>query len=239
MVVKPANSRNGTANPLGGHPARRHVACANGDAASHRRTSRPVVVGATRARQVQARAPGGAPKKHRFRYANRMSSLRRVGWVPSAVTSRRSRSAVFLFSSSPIHPLHRPGTVALREIRRYQRSTDLLIRRAPFQRLVREIANPLGIFTLYSLLLFFLCWQFFFSSPIRLTRLWIYFLACHIVGTKELRFQSLALVALQEACETYLVGLFEDANLAALHAKRVTIMPKDINLARRIRGERA
>ena len=43
----------------------------------------------------------------------------------------------------------------------------------------------------------------------------------------------------QEASEAYLVGLFEDTNLCAIHAKRVTIMPKDIQLARRIRGERA
>ena len=55
----------------------------------------------------------------------------------------------------------------------------------------------------------------------------------------DLRFQSLAVLALQEACEAYLVGLFEDTNLCAIHAKRVTIMPKDIQLARRIRGERA
>ena len=54
-----------------------------------------------------------------------------------------------------------------------------------------------------------------------------------------LRFQSQALYALQEATEAYLVGLFEDTNLCAIHAKRVTIMPKDIQLARRIRGERA
>ena len=53
------------------------------------------------------------------------------------------------------------------------------------------------------------------------------------------RFQSSAVLALQEAAEAYLVGLFEDTNLAAIHAKRVTIMPKDIQLARRIRGERA
>ncbi|XP_022600105.1 histone H3, embryonic-like [Limanda limanda] len=71
---------------------------------------------------------------------------------------------------------YRPGTVALREIRRYQKSTELLIRKLPFQRL---------------------------------------------------------------ASEAYLVGLFEDTNLCAIHAKRVTIMPKDIQLARRIRGERA
>ena len=55
----------------------------------------------------------------------------------------------------------------------------------------------------------------------------------------DMRFQSSAVLALQEAAEAYLVGLFEDTNLAAIHAKRVTIMPKDIQLARRIRGERA
>jgi len=95
---------------------------------------------------------------------------------------------------------YRPGTVALREIRKYQKSTDLLIRKAPFQRLVREIAQD-------------------FKT--------------------DLRFQSTAVLALQEASEAYLVGLFEDTNLCAIHAKRVTIMPKDIQLARRIRGERA
>ena len=95
---------------------------------------------------------------------------------------------------------YRPGTVALREIRKYQKSTELLIRKLPFQRLVREIAQD-------------------FKS--------------------DLRFQSTAILALQEASEAYLVGLFEDTNLCAIHAKRVTIMPKDIQLARRIRGERA
>ncbi|KAH8233823.1 hypothetical protein KR038_000749 [Drosophila bunnanda] len=94
---------------------------------------------------------------------------------------------------------YRPGTVALREIRRYQKSTELLIRRLPFQRLVRSIAAEL---------------------------------------TPDLRFQTAALECLQEASEAYLVGLFEDTNLCAIHAKRVTIMPKDIQLARRIRGER-
>ena len=95
---------------------------------------------------------------------------------------------------------YRPGTVALREIRKYQKSTELLIRKLPFQRLFREIAQD-------------------FKT--------------------DLRFQSSAVLALQEAAEAYLVGLFEDTNLAAIHAKRVTIMPKDIQLARRIRGERA
>ena len=95
---------------------------------------------------------------------------------------------------------YRPGTVALREIRRYQKSTELLLRKLPFQRLVREIAQD-------------------FKS--------------------DLRFQSSAIMALQEASEAYLVGLFEDTNLCAIHAKRVTIFPKDIQLARRIRGERS
>ena len=54
----------------------------------------------------------------------------------------------------------------------------------------------------------------------------------------DIRFQSLAILALQEACEAHLIGLFEDTNLCALHAKRVTIMPRDMQLARRIRGER-
>ena len=95
---------------------------------------------------------------------------------------------------------YRPGTVALREIRKYQKSTDLLVRKAPFQRFVREVA------------------QDFMTDS---------------------RWQSTAVLALQEASEAYLVGLFEDTNLCAIHAKRVTIMPKDIQLARRIRGERA
>ncbi|CAB9496568.1 Histone H3 [Seminavis robusta] len=95
---------------------------------------------------------------------------------------------------------YRPGTVAIRQIRRYQKSTDLLLRKLPFQRLVREISQD-------------------FKAHVR--------------------FQGTALLALQEASEAYLVGLFEDTNLCAIHAKRVTIMPKDIQLARRIRGERA
>lgn len=94
---------------------------------------------------------------------------------------------------------YRPGTVAIREIRKFQKSTELLIRKLPFQRLVKEIAQDIA------------------STP--------------------LRFQSLAILALQEASEAFLVGLFEDTNLCAIHAKRVTIMTKDMQLARRIRGE--
>ena len=55
----------------------------------------------------------------------------------------------------------------------------------------------------------------------------------------DLQFQSVAILCLQEAVEAYLVGLFEDTNPCTIHAKRVTIMPKDIQLARRIRGEQA
>ena len=93
---------------------------------------------------------------------------------------------------------YRPGEKALREIRFYQRNTDLLIRKLPFARLVREVQT------------------YFFR--------------------KEYRWQAEAILALQEAAEAHLVGLFEDANLCAIHAKRVTLMPKDIQLARRIRG---
>ena len=52
----------------------------------------------------------------------------------------------------------------------------------------------------------------------------------------ELRFQSVAILALQEAAEAYLIGLFEDAYLCSVHAKRVTLQTKDMVLARRIRG---
>jgi histone H3 len=56
---------------------------------------------------------------------------------------------------------------------------------------------------------------------------------------KDVRFQSTAILALQEAAEHHLVGLFDDANQLALHGKRVTIMPKDLQLAQRIRGDRS
>merc|ERR1711874_108367 len=93
---------------------------------------------------------------------------------------------------------YKPGTVARKEIRKYQKSTDLLIRKLPFQRLVKGIAHEIRL---------------------------------------ETRFQSSAVLALQEAAEAYLVGLLEDSNLCARHARRVTIMDRDINLAKRIRGE--
>ena len=92
-----------------------------------------------------------------------------------------------------------PGVRAIAEIRRFQKSTENLIRRLPFQRLVREISRN--------------------------------------ISEEGVKFQVAALFALQEAAESYLVGLFEDTNLCSIHAKRVTIMPRDMNLARRIRGE--
>jgi len=90
---------------------------------------------------------------------------------------------------------YRPGTVALREIRRYQKSTELLIRKLPFQRLVRELSQEF---------------------------------------MPDTRFLGSALLALQEAAEAFLVAFFEDANLCAIHAKRVTIMPQDMHLVHRI-----
>ena len=93
----------------------------------------------------------------------------------------------------------RPGTVALREIRRYQKSTELLIRKMPFARLVREIGQE-------------------FKS--------------------DLQWQASAILSIQEAAEAWVVGLLEDGNLCAIHARRVTIMVRDMQLARRIRGEK-
>ncbi|KAM3143951.1 hypothetical protein pb186bvf_004002 [Paramecium bursaria] len=93
----------------------------------------------------------------------------------------------------------KPGVVALREIRKYQKNTENLIRRLPFQKIVREIALSIR---------------------------------------GDIRFQSQALLALQESAEAYLVSIFEDTNLCAIHARRVTIMSRDMQLARRIRGDK-
>ncbi|KAL8100028.1 hypothetical protein AgCh_032327 [Apium graveolens] len=134
-----------------------------------------------RSKQTARKSTGGkAPRKQLVTLASRMSAS----------------------STGGVKKPHRfrPGIVALRQIRKYQKSTELLIRKLPFQRLVRETAQDLKT---------------------------------------NFRFQSSAVGALQEAAEAYLVELFEDTNLCAIHAKRVTIMPNDIQLARRIRGERA
>ncbi|EXJ71906.1 histone H3-like centromeric protein A [Cladophialophora psammophila CBS 110553] len=132
----------------------------------------------------------------------RRGQAQRVNPSPRTIAGKRPRA-------QPGDPVpvrrprrYRPGTLALREIRRYQQSTDLLILKLPFARLVREIA--LSILPYHA--------------------------------AQELRWQSQAIQALQEASEAFLVHLFEDTNLCAIHAKRVTIMQKDIQLARRIRG---
>ena len=97
---------------------------------------------------------------------------------------------------------YRPGMVALREIRRYKKSTECLIKRSPFQKLIREISQEYRVCP---------------DGP----------------GTPSVQvcFQSTAIAALQEAAENFIVGLFEDMNLLVVHAKRVTVMPRDIRLA--------
>jgi histone H3 len=115
-----------------------------------------------------------------------------------AKAARKSTPAINSQGAKKQHHF-RPGTIALREIRKYQKSTNLLIRKLSFQRLVREIASGFR---------------------------------------GDLRFQSFAIAALQEASEVYLMGLFEDINFGASHANRVTIMECDVQLAQRIRGER-
>ena len=123
------------------------------------------------------------------------------GKAPARMLAKiAARSATDSKSEVRKKPRYRPGTVALREIRRYQKSTELLIRKLPFIRLVREIAQSYN---------------------------------------SSMRFKSEALRALQEASEAYLVGLFEDTRLCASHARRSTLLVKDMQLARRIRGERS
>lgn len=134
---------------------------------------------------AKARMKGGNIDKLAAMQAHAAKKKPKATEVPEGVVKKEGR--------------YRPGSNALREIRRYQKSTELLVRKLPFQRLVREIAQN-------------------FKS--------------------DLRFQGSAIMALQEAAESYLTGLFEDTNLCAIHAKRITIMPKDIQLAKRIRGER-
>ena len=88
--------------------------------------------------------------------------------------------------------------MALREIRKYQRSGELLISRLPFQRLIREVAQEFRA---------------------------------------DLKFQGMAVKTVQEAGEAFLVGILEQANLCAVHAKCITIMPKDIQLGRCLMGD--
>ncbi|KAF0739426.1 hypothetical protein Ae201684P_009935 [Aphanomyces euteiches] len=137
-----------------------------------------------RNKQPNPRRRSGAPATPDSRRQSLISSVGSVQSTPVVATKRRYRN----------------GQKAFLEIRRYQKSTELLLRKLPFARLVREI-------------------QLQFSG----------------IG-QQYRWQAEALLALQEAAEAHLVRIFEDANLCAIHAKRVTIMVKDIQLARRIRG---
>jgi histone H3 len=138
-----------------------------------------------RTKQTARASTGGkAPRKQLATKAARMNA-------PDVGGNNKPRR-----NKKPRPHRFRPGTVALREIRQYQKSTDLLIRKLPFNRLVRELAQE------------------------------------HYHGA--LRFQSAAILALQESAESYLTSLFEDANLLCIHAKRVTIQRKDMMLARRI-----
>ncbi|PQE11936.1 histone H3-like centromeric cse-4 protein [Rutstroemia sp. NJR-2017a BVV2] len=141
---------------------------------------------------AESATPGSAPKASRGRPAGK------------GTPSKKAKAASAIRPGDPLpqkkRRRYKPGTLALREIRTYQKSTDLLLLKLPFSRLVREIAltlRPQG---------------------------------------EGMRWQSQAIQALQESAEAFLVHLFEDTNLCAIHAKRVTIMQKDIQLARRIRG---
>ena len=129
---------------------------------------------------LRANSAGKAPRKHIATMANEVKSAAVVGGIKK------------------VHRW-RPGTVALREIKKYQKSTDLLMRKLPFARLVREIAQD-------------------FKA--------------------DLRFSADAIGSLQEAAEKHLIDILGGSNLAAIHAKRVTIMPKDMQLARALGGEK-
>ncbi|KAF8882997.1 histone-fold-containing protein [Infundibulicybe gibba] len=141
-------------------------------------SSRPIDVDEWSRGQMAVKTPGLAAARKQVR------PVRQVNIAPE----KHKRSRRF-----------RPGEVALREIRKYQGSSELLLRKLPFQRLVREITYD-------------------------------------VTGTADIKFQSAALAALQESAEEYLVTLFADVNLVAIHGKRVTIQPKDMALALRLRG---
>ncbi|KAI9001039.1 histone-fold-containing protein [Trametes punicea] len=150
--------------------------------------------------------PPPAAKKQRSATARKSTGGKApAGRASDAGPSGAGRRGSGQGADQPRKKRFRPGTVALREIRKYQKSTDLLIRKLPFSRVVREIALDMMTDTIDY-------------------------------GDTGLRWQSSAILALQEATEAFLVHMFEDANLCAIHAKRVTVMQRDIQLARRLRG---
>lgn len=132
-----------------------------------------------RTKQTARKTTGGkAPRKQIATKAARKTSL------PTPQTASKK-------------PRYKAGTVALKEIRRYQNSTDLLIRKLPFQRFVRNIAQQYKA---------------------------------------DVRFQAPALACLHESLEAYITGVFEDANACAVHARRVTVLRRDLDLVDKIRG---
>lgn len=118
--------------------------------------------------------------------------------VKSSSKGLKSNGKKTLTASGKIKKPHRyrPGTVALREIRRYQKSTDLLMRKKPFERVIREVAADFD---------------------------------------DQMRFQSNAILCLQEATEVEMVDNFELSNLAAIHSKRITVMERDFRLVSRLK----
>ena len=148
----------------------------------------------TESQSVASQSPSPALKTTAIKTGGKKPATKKpAGKRPTKGAKKAPRASKTTPKTTPHR--FRPGTVALREIRRYQKSTELLVRKLPFQRLVREIAQDYKT---------------------------------------DLRFQASAIMALQEASESYLTGLFEDANLATIHAKRVTVMPKDIQLVKKI-----
>lgn len=164
------------------------------------RRTRPVVASPAPVPAAQVpRASNPKPMQHRSLDERRRAQVaRNNGNVnPNAKPGTQKKALPALVTGGVKKPhRYRPGTVALREIRRFQKSTELLIRKAPFNRLAREVAQE---------------------------------------QKSDLRFSALAFTALQEAAEAYAVEMFEDANLCAIHAKRVTVQPKDMQLAKRFK----
>lgn len=124
------------------------------------------------------------PQKNPAKWARRQPGLPGIDTKKKAKSKARS-------------DIKAPGSKAIREIKRYQKTTNLLIPMAPFYRLCREILNDIGL---------------------------------------DYKIKNEAVLALQTASEDYLVGVLSDANSCAIHAKRVTLTPKDMQLAMRLQG---
>src|SRR3990170_7045753 len=148
----------------------------------------------------QGQKAKGKRKKKKNQMVRTKQTVRKTisGKAPRKQLAQKAAHKSALKSAQMKKPRRfRPGTRALMDIRKYQKSTQLLLPKLPFQRLVREISMSF---------------------------------------CTDMRFQAAAMAALQEAAEAYLVGLFEDATLCSIHARRITLMPADLHLAQRIRG---